>query len=654
MPIPDAKIEEVRAAIDLVDIVGDYVQLKRSGSRYKGLCPFHDEKTPSFSVDPDKNLYHCFGCKAGGDAFRFLQDIEGVGFLESVRMLAQRYGIALPEADADPEAATEREAILNALRFAARFFYHHLTQTDAGRPALDYLLDRGLKPNTIKRFGLGYAPDAWDRLLKAAQQKPISADLLEQAGLVVPRKSGEGHYDRYRNRVIFPIFSHIGKVLGFAGRILDDTTDQPKYINSPETQVYHKSEVLYGLHQAKRAIRQRDEVLLVEGYTDVLSLHQAGHANAVASSGTALTEEQVSMLGRYAKRVLLLYDADEAGTQAAIRGMERVLEQGFGAYVVELPAGDDPDSFVRREGAEAFAAHVDDARYDLPTFLYEQARRTGRLETPEDRVAVQRQIVTSIAKIPEPNLRREYIMQAGQVMKRVPDTDLFRMLDEERERLQRQHERRAQREHRRQEQAPPPEGPSTPHPPPENAPPDERLPPPQTPMGTPRSPRVLPEEKNLLRLMLEQGRPMIKFILSHMSLDEFTPGPIRRMVRVFLDMYQSGTIEPDRISAGAYGDDLQQLAASLMVDEHEPSVHWARSDIEVPRLNQDPRASAISSMKLLKVDRVNQALADLQEQRPAAGADDSATLDVQRKVMALQKLKRQVKQNKFLEWDAHA
>ncbi len=360
MAIPDEKIEEVRTAVDLVEVAEDYVQLKQSGSRYMGLCPFHNEDTPSFSVDPDQNLYYCFGCQNGGDAFKFIQEIEGVGFLESVRMLADRYGVPLPEEETDPDAANEREAVLHALRFAARFFYRQLTQSDRGRPALDYLRRRGFTPQTIKQFGLGYAPDEWDALLTVAEEEQIDRETLEKAGLIIERNDGSGYYDRYRGRIIFPIFSHIGKVLAFAGRILDpdDERDQPKYINSPETEVYHKKEVLYGLHQAKQAIRKTDEVLLVEGYTDVISLSQAGVGNVVASSGTALTEQQIGTLDRYAKRAVMLYDADEAGERAALRGMERVLEAGLGAYAGELPTGNDPDEYVQEHGGDAFFDYV--------------------------------------------------------------------------------------------------------------------------------------------------------------------------------------------------------------------------------------------------------------------------------------------------------
>lgn len=659
MSIPDEKIDEIRAAADLVDVAGDYVQLKRSGSRFKGLCPFHNEDTPSFSIDPDQNLYYCFGCGNGGDVFKFIQEIEGVGFLESVRILGERYSIPLPEEEADPEAANERESILHALRFAARFFYRQLTQTDRGRPALDYLRDRGFQPKTIKRFGLGYAPDEWDALLTAAEDEQLDPEMLEKAGLVVERNDGSGYYDRYRGRVIFPIFSHIGKVLGFAGRILDEDKEQPKYINSPETRVYHKKEVLYGLHQAKRSIRQTDEVLLVEGYTDVISLSQAGVENVVASSGTALTEGQIEALERYATRALLLYDADEAGGRAAMRGLQRVLKQGMGAYAVELPEGSDPDEFVQAEGGDAFADYVDENRQDLPAFAYQRARRAGDLETPEDRVEVQQQIIAAVAQIPDPNLRREYVTRTSEVAG-VPDADLFRMLEEKREHLEEQNKRRRQREARRQEQenpqrAPQPAGAPSQGAVPPSAPPGEGEDVSATDEASESSSRsLLPEEKVLLRLMLEHGTRMVTHVLGHMALDEFTEGPGRELVRTLVQMYQNDQMQPERILSGEHGDELQRLAAAVMMDEHEASKNWAeREDIPIPRLNERPYEAAESAMKFLKLDRVDEAIDTIREQAFSASraGDEERMQRLQQKMMSLQDLRKRITRGEFLEDD---
>lgn len=666
MAIPDEKIEEVRAAADIVDVAGDYVQLKRSGSRFMALCPFHNEDTASFSVDPEQNLYYCFGCQAGGDVFKFVQEMEGVGFLEGVRMLAERYGIPLPEEETDPEAANERESILHALRFAARFFYRQLTQTDRGRPALDYLRSRGFTPSTIKEFGLGYAPDEWDALLTAAEDEQLDPEMLEKAGLVVERNDGSGYYDRYRGRIIFPIFSHIGKVLAFAGRILDADEDQPKYINSPETKVYHKKEVLYGLSQAKRAIRKTDEVLIVEGYTDVISLSQAGVENVVASSGTALTDGQVETLHRYAKRALLLYDADEAGGRATMRGLDRVLEQGMGAYAVELPEGSDPDEFVQDEGREAFEEYVEEHRQDLPSFAYQRARRQGELETPEDRVETQRSIIESVARIPDPNLRREYVTRTSEVVG-VPDSDLFRVLEEERERLEEKARRRREREERRQEreqeqsrqsQSGPPSAPpdaasggdDRPQPPP-----PEAAPPPtganqEQPAEAPPAP--LPEERVLLRLMLEEGTRMVEHVLGHMALDEFTEGPPRELVQTLVRMYQDGDVRTQALLEGEHGEQLQSLAAAVMMEEHEASENWAkREDIPVPKFNDQPYKSADSAMKFLKLDRVNEAIEHVREQSYQANqAGDTERMQrLQQKMMSLQELRKEVQQGAFLD-----
>jgi DNA primase len=654
MPIPDEKVEEVRTAADLVEVAEDYVQLKQSGSRYMGLCPFHNEDTPSFSVDPDQNLYYCFGCGNGGDVFKFVQEIEGVGFLEGVRVLADRYGIVLPDEEADEEAANEREAILHALRFAARFFYRQLTQSDRGRPALDYLRERGFAPETIKRFGLGFAPDEWDALLTAAEEEQIDPEILEKAGLVIERDDGSGYYDRYRGRIIFPIFSHIGKVLAFAGRILDpdDERDQPKYINSPETEVYHKKEVLYGLHQAKRSIRQSNEVLLVEGYTDVISLSQAGVKNVVASSGTALTEQQVAVLDRYANRALLLYDADEAGERAAMRGLERVMEEGMGAYAVELPEGNDPDDYVQEHGGDAFAAYIEEHRQDLPSFAYQRARRQGDLETPEDRVEVQREIIESVARIPDPNLRREYVTRTSEVTS-VPDTDLFRILEEKREEMERRKQRRQERKQRRQ--APPDdrrdeiEDASTPSVQPGGPPPrgTEEAP---SPDGA--APAPLPEERVLLRLMLENGSRMVAFVLGHMALDEFTEGPPRELARTLAQMYEDGSVQAQEILGGEHGEALQQLGAAVLMNEHEASEHWAeKEDISVPHLNDRPYEAAESAMKFLKLDRVNEALQSMRERMYGAtqNGESDQVQRLQQKVMSLQELRKSIERGDFLD-----
>ena len=557
-----------------------------------------------------------------------------------------------------------------------------------GEEALDYLHDRDFADRTITRFGLGYAPDRWDGLLKAAEEAQLSEEILEAAGLIIPRKSGDGYYDRYRGRVIFPILSHVGKVLGFAGRILDSDADQPKYINSPETKVYDKSRVLYGLRQAKQAIRSEDEVLMVEGYTDVISLYQAGVENVVASSGTALTSGQIQTLDRYAKRIVLLYDADEAGARAAVRGMNLVLEEGLGAYAVELPEGEDPDSFVKSQDAQTFAAYIEKHRQDLPAFAYQKARREGRLDTPEDRVEVQRDIINAIAHIPDPNLRREYVRRTSEVLG-VPDSDLFRMMEEEVEKVERQKQRQERREQRRQrtqksertnEQGPSSYGGEMP--PHTDA--DggsggsgsasyrrlrdgtsgrrsagakgesgaalesdrDRRPPSDAPPTQP-----LPEEKVLLRLMLDQGTPLVEFILGNMSLHEFTEGRSREMVEAFIEMYQTDSVQPSRITDGEFGQELQSFAASVMVDKYTPSVNWRqRQNITVPRFNQEPYEAGASAMTLLKLDRVREAIAEQKAKMYRASRSGEGDLnEMQQQLMSLFDLRKRIENREFLD-----
>ncbi len=641
MFIPDHKIEEVRAASDIVDIVSDYVRLKKQGSNYFGLCPFHNEKTPSFSVNLSMGIYKCFGCSKGGNVFQFVMEMESIGFPEAVRMLAERAGIPLPEQEEEREQASEIESIYHALRFAARFFYDQLTQTEAGKPALAYLTGRGFTPKTIKQFGLGYAPDRWDALLEEAEQNHVAPEMLEKAGLVLPRKEGEGHYDRFRGRAIFPIFSHVGKVLGFGGRIMTPAPDQPKYINSPETKVYNKSRVLYGLYQAKHAIRKSEEVILVEGYTDVISMHQAGVANVVASSGTALTPEQVKMLGRYTKRVLMLYDADTAGADAALRGIDLVLSQGLSAYAIALPGGDDPDSYVREHGGEAFREYAKKHRQGFAAFIYGMARRSGRLDTPEGQAETMHAILASIARIPDPLMQETFMRRASEVLD-VPDMQLRPVL----RKLLQEQRNQARREARRDEIA------ATVPRPKEAPPPSSDVNVQESAPASVQESEPLPQEKILLRLMLEHGSPMLEFILNHMALEEFTPGPSREIVEILLGMYHEEVVERQRFFDGSFSEAVQRLAAGVLVDRYQPSENWALKQIPVPRINEDPQKAATSAMTLLKLIRVKTAIDQHKEKMYRASQSQEDLHALQSELMHLLELQKQIDRREFLQWNA--
>ncbi len=356
--IPEELIDSIRSQADIVDIVSDFVTLRRSGRNYMGLCPFHDEKTPSFSVNPEKQIFHCFGCGKGGSVFTFLMEHENVTFVEAVRHIARRLNIAIPDTDRESEAGSEAESLARVTRFAALFFHDRLLNSDRDSVVRKYAEKRGLSEETIKSFGLGYAPDSWNDLLSASREKGIGADWLVKAGLA---KAGEQRtYDAFRNRLIFPIQAPSGRVVGFGGRALSDE-DQPKYLNSPESPIYRKSQVLYGLYQAREALRRQGRALVVEGYMDLLGLHEQGIQGVVALCGTALTREQARLLARYGQQAYLVYDSDQAGVRATWRAIEPLVESGLWTRVVRLPEDYDPDSYVREHGPDGFMKLVEQA-----------------------------------------------------------------------------------------------------------------------------------------------------------------------------------------------------------------------------------------------------------------------------------------------------
>ncbi len=365
MYYPEDVIEEVRTRNDIVDVISGYVKLQRRGSSYFGLCPFHNEKSPSFSVSPSKQMYYCFGCGAGGNVLTFVMEYENYSFPEALKYLADRVGVKLPEQEYSPEAKRQqdlRTAILNVNKMAGKYYYYQL-RTEAGKQGMDYLRSRQLSDETMRSFGLGYATKYSDGLYKYLKQKGISDELLMQSGLMnVDEK--RGMYDKFWNRVIFPIMDVNNRIIGFGGRVMGD--GKPKYLNSPETKVFDKSRNLYGLNVARTS---REKYLIVcEGYMDVISMHQAGFTNAVASLGTALTSQHASLLKRYTDEVILSYDSDEAGVRAALRAIPMMKEAGLTARVLRLAPYKDPDEFMKAMGPEAFRERLDQAQN---SFLFE-------------------------------------------------------------------------------------------------------------------------------------------------------------------------------------------------------------------------------------------------------------------------------------------
>lgn len=426
MRISPTTIDQVRQIARIEEVVSDFIALKKAGSSYKACCPFHDEKTPSFNVTPAKGIFKCFGCGKGGDSITFVMEYEKISYTEAIRWLAKRYSIEVVEErspdDADTLAYKEKESLFAALSHAATYYQDILENNEEGQSiGASYFRERGLLPSTIRTFGLGFSLESWSGLLDNAQKAGFTPEVLEKAGLLNRKESdnntigSQRYYDRFRGRVMYPIHNASGRVAGFGARTLKNDKKEAKYINSPETLVYHKSDILYGLYQAKRAIHAVDMVYLVEGYMDVLALYQAGVQNVVASSGTSLTIEQIRLIKRHTTNLTFLFDGDKAGIKAALRGIDMVLEAGLNVRVLTFPDGDDPDSYIRKVGPEAFGMYLKNRQQDFITFkasLYAEEAQAD----PIRRAEIIHDVVQSIAKVEDNIQRAAYFHQAAKVL----------------------------------------------------------------------------------------------------------------------------------------------------------------------------------------------------------------------------------------------
>jgi DNA primase len=404
--IPDDQVEEVRARADIVDVIGEFVPLKKAGREFKANCPFHEERTPSFYVVPEKGFYNCFGCGESGDVFSFLMKKAGMEFVDAVRHVAARSGIEIREVTRDHEEDDLLRPLFEANALAERWFRDQLADPIVGKAARDYLDRRGVDPETRERFGLGWAPDDWRGLRDAAAQHGVGDETLLEVGLLTTSEKSKEPYDRFRGRVVFPIHALGGRVVGFGGRILGD--GQPKYLNSPETPLYHKGRTLYGLDRSRHAIRRADAVLVVEGYMDLVSLAAAGFDHVVAPLGTALTEEQARLLKRYTSRVLILFDSDAAGLRATFKAADILLAEGLHPLVVTFPPGEDPDTLVRAEGPEGLQAYLNGAVDVLDRKLQILDQHDYFSSIDRRRSAVDK-LLPTLRAVADPTLRDIYI-----------------------------------------------------------------------------------------------------------------------------------------------------------------------------------------------------------------------------------------------------
>ena len=424
--LSEEKVSEIRDRSSILEVVSDYVTLKKTGKNYKGLCPFHAEKTPSFMVNEEKQIFHCFGCGEGGDAFTFLMKAGHFSFPQAVEELAKRYGVNLPSRELSPaqkKEIAERETLFQINQIASDYFHDLLTQRREGEEGRKYLSQRGINQEIIGEHRLGYSTDGWNGLVQHLQGKKVSLELAWKLGLIFPKRK-EGWYDAFRGRVLFPIFDLHQRIVGFGGRVIRE--GQPKYLNSPESSIYHKGEVLYGLSVAKRYAAEKDSVIIVEGYFDLLTLHQCGLKHSVATLGTALTPQHIRTLKRYTNNLITVFDADPAGIQATLRSLPLFLEEEVAGKTIVLPKGEDPDGFLRKGNLEDFGKRMELA-VSLIDFFFERLMKAHDVKSVDGKVKIAKEGVALLGKIPD-KIRRDFYTRALAERLDVKESFLYEIL----------------------------------------------------------------------------------------------------------------------------------------------------------------------------------------------------------------------------------
>jgi DNA primase len=408
--IPEEKVNEIRQSVDIVDVISDYVQLKKQGRNYFGLCPFHGESTPSFSVSPDKQIFHCFGCGAGGNAYTFLMDIDGISFQESVVKLAERTGqeLSVDVSPVETTASRDEEKMIEAHELLSKFYHHLLVNTKEGQDALEYLLHRGFTRESIDKFRIGWSLPSWEFTVNFLTKRGFPPDLMEQAGLLVKKEGEEQYFDRFRGRIMFPIHDHRGKTIAFSGRATGG--DEPKYLNSPETIIFNKSSVLYNFHNARPVIRRKSQAILFEGFADVISADRAGIENGIASMGTSITPKHMQMLKRVADSMVICYDGDKAGLEAAFRAAKMLSDEQFNIRVAMIPEKMDPDDYIKKYNAEKFQNDVIGASLTFMAFKLIYFRQGKNLNDEGDRLQYIEEVLREISSL-QNHIERDYYLR---------------------------------------------------------------------------------------------------------------------------------------------------------------------------------------------------------------------------------------------------
>jgi DNA primase len=624
MRISQDTVQRIIQTADVADVVGDYVSLKKRGSNLTACCPFHNEKTPSFSVSPSKGIYKCFGCGKTGDSVRFIMDIEGVGYPEALRHLAKKYGIEVEEqtfTNEQIEAQNERESLYIVLEFAQKYYQKYLWENEIGKAiGWEYFKERGFNDTTIKNFDLGYSPDGWDTFTKEAVRNGFSIEILEKAGLSI-LKEGKDPIDRFRGRVIFPIHNIAGKPIAFGARILKKDPNAPKYLNSPETAVYHKSQIVYGIFQAKNAIRQEENCYLVEGYTDVVSLNQAGIHNVVASSGTSLTKEQIQLIRRFSNNITVLYDGDAAGIKASLRGIDIILEEGLNVKSVVFPDGDDPDSYVQKVGGQGFTEYIKRTAKDFIRFKSEiMLKDTG--EDPVKRAEVISDLVQTITKVPESIKRAVFYKEVATLLgidEQILITEGNKMFLKQTQ----DNEKEKQRQQQRTTQVGDLEIPV------EDIPEQSK---PQI-IEIQRS-LVSYHEEECVRLLVSYGKMIIEktaegheirltdYVFDEIKEMQFVTPIYDKFLSIFREFYQRNEVPDTSFFTSHQDSNIQEQTINWIATPHQISDAWAKFEIYIPEESDKLHEMAFTNVLRLKKARFEAEIETLTNQLSETSNDD--------------------------------
>jgi len=614
--ISQQTIQQIISRIDIVEIVGSFVKLKKRGANYLGLCPFHHEKTPSFTVSPSKEIYKCFGCGKSGNAIGFLMDHEKYSYVESLLWLARKYNVEVEQTVSSPEIKQQQQ-IADSLyivnNFAQKYFSQILENSEEGRSVgLSYFRERGFQDDTISRFQLGYCPEGWDGFTKAALDAGHKLEFLLKTGLSVMRN--EMPVDNYRGRVIFPVHNHTGKIIGFGARILKTTDKTPKYINTPENELYTKSKILYGTFYARHAIDRLDECLLVEGYTDVISLHQAGIENTVASGGTSLTVDQLRLIKKFTGNLTILYDGDDAGVKAALRGLDLALEEGLNVRLALIPDNEDPDSYVRKLGPAAFLDFIHRNKKDFILFKLQVSLKESGNDIHKKSLLVN-EIAETIARINKAEdftRQQDYIKQCSQLLN-IDEQGMTNLVNKYiREKLQKE-ERFSIREPAPREE----EGTDT-----ENSPLDENA----FLFNT-----DLKQEEGLVRVLLEHGhkdwdgeKKVAQYIFdSPIDLELLHNETVIRIITCYRELFLQGE-NPDSRTFVYHADQaISQLSIQVLEFPFELSTNWKKKyELDVPDKEELYREDVQSVLNFLMLAKIKKLIAENQQEWDQAGTPE--------------------------------